>query len=100
MLILSSSYGDIVVKKVLIISLIFMLLLSACDALGISEATPAPPPEEAGVSEVGYLSKITIDLKGAYGGDYRVEIGGVPFSCRTYEDHQDQLFCFARGMCP
>jgi hypothetical protein len=82
------------VKKVLIVLLLFTLLLSACDALGIGEPTPAPPPADASVEEVGYLSKVIIQLENAYGGDYRVTIGGVEFSCRTYEDHPDQLYCF------
>ncbi len=72
-----------------------MFLLSACDALGIGgEPTPASPPSQAGVSEVGYLSKVIFDLPNAVAGNYRAVVSGIEFSCRTYEDHPDQLFCF------
>lgn len=81
-------------KKALIILLLVVMMLSACDALPFGESTTAPPPSDAGIAEVGYLSKVIIDFPNAVGGNYRVTISGVEFSCRTYEDHPDQLFCF------
>ena len=82
-------------KKILILTFLLMFLLSACDALGIgSEPTPASPPSQAGVSEVGYLSKVIFDLPNAAAGNYRAVVGGIDFSCRTYQDYPDQLFCF------
>jgi hypothetical protein len=82
------------VKKILIPALLLAVLLTACDALGLGEEPTPVPPSEASVSEVGYLSKVIFDLPNAAGGDYRVVVAGVEFSCRTYEDYPDQLFCF------
>ena len=82
------------VKRVLILTLLAALALSACDALPMGSSPTVAPPSDAGVAEVGYLSKVIFDLANAVAGDYRVVINGVEFSCRTYEDHPDQLFCF------
>jgi hypothetical protein len=83
------------VKKILIFTFLLILMLSGCDALGMGgDPTEASPPEQAGVSEVGYLSKVIFDLPNAIAGDYRAVVSGVEFSCRTYEDYPDQLFCF------
>ena len=81
-------------KKTLLLLIIGVLILSACDALPFGESTQPTPPSDADVSEVGYLSKVIIELENAYGGNYRVTVGGVEFSCRTYEDYPDQLYCF------
>lgn len=81
-------------KKAIILALLLVMMVSACDALPGSGESQVTPPAEVGVADVGYLSKVIFDIQNAISGNYRAVIGGVEFSCRTYEDHPDQLYCF------
>jgi hypothetical protein len=82
------------VKKVILFTFLLVFALSACDALPGGGSQQVTPPASAGIAEVGYLSKVIFDLPNAIAGDYRAVVSGVEFSCRTYEDYPDQLFCF------
>ena len=81
-------------KKVLILVSLLIVMISACDLLPGSEELQVTPPADADVADVGYLSKVIFDIQDAINGNYRAVVGGVEFSCRTYEDHPDQLYCF------
>jgi hypothetical protein len=80
--------------------LLIVLSVSACDALPFGASPTAAPPSEAGVAEVGYLSKVIFDVPNAAAGDYRAVVSGVEYSCRTYEEYPDQLFCFGPELPP